>query len=402
MEMQQQLVGGPPKAMTFFEEVTNYIGFTSHDSARLREFLPTAAPHFERISEHFYERILSHPQAHESISGGLEQVERLKRTLVEWMRSGLAGPHDEEFCKRRSRIGHIHVRIALPQRYMVTAMNVMRLDFRDVVNAELGDRARAEIDALLDALDRLFDLELAIMLESYKTEAEDRLRRRERLATIGQLAASIGHDLRNPLSVIESSLYILRRRMSDDPRASKHVEKIANQIDECDAIITHLLEMARNQPPRRERVNAADLVDRAIETARIPDRFSIERHGLGDLELWIDAALIKQALVNLFINSVQAQRAGTGHITIRASVEDGDVTLSVADAGPGFDPETLPVIFEPLVTTKSSGTGLGLALVKSVMERHGGLVSANNRAAGGAEVRLYLPSALPPETQPSR
>ena len=386
--------------MTFFEEVTNYVAFTSRDSARLREFLPIAAPHFQRISEHFYEKILSHPQAHEAITGGTEQVERLKRTLVEWMRSGLAGPHDEEFCKRRARIGHIHVRIGLPQRYMVTAMNVMRLDFRDVVNAELGDRPRAELDGLLDSLDRLFDLELAIMLETYKLEAEDRLRRRERLATIGQLAASIGHDLRNPLSVIESSLYILRRRLRDDSRASKHIDKIANQIDECDAIITHLLDMARNQSPRRERVVAAELIDSAIELARVPDDFTIEREGFADLVLWVDAALIKQAIVNLLINAVQAQRAG-GHISLRASVSGDDVTIAVMDAGPGFDPDTLPLIFEPLVTTKTSGTGLGLALVKSVMERHGGHVSADNRATGGAEVKLYLPSALPPEPQPT-
>jgi len=391
---------GSPTSMTFFEEVTNYVAFTSRDSARLREFLPIAAPHFQRISEHFYEKILSHPQAHEAITGGTEQVERLKRTLVEWMRSGLAGPHDEEFCKRRARIGHIHVRIGLPQRYMVTAMNVMRLDFRDVVNAELGDRPRAELDGLLDSLDRLFDLELAIMLETYKLEAEDRLRRRERLATIGQLAASIGHDLRNPLSVIESSLYILRRRLRDDSRASKHIDKIANQIDECDAIITHLLDMARNQSPRRERVVAAELIDSAIELARVPDDFTIEREGFADLVLWVDAALIKQAIVNLLINAVQAQRAG-GHISLRASVSGDDVTIAVMDAGPGFDPDTLPLIFEPLVTTKTSGTGLGLALVKSVMERHGGHVSADNRATGGAEVKLYLPSALPPEPQPT-
>lgn len=385
------------KSMTFFEEVTSYVGFGSRDSARLRKFLPVAAPHFERISEHFYAKILSHPQAHEAISGGVEQVERLKRTLVEWMRSGLAGPHDEEFCKRRARIGHIHVRIGLPQRYMVTAMNVMRLDFRDVVNAELGGRPRSELDELLDALDRLLDLELAIMLETYKIDSEDRLRRRERLATIGQLAASIGHDLRNPLSVIESSLYILRRRMADDPRASKHLEKIANQIDECDAIITHLLEMARNQPPRRERVVAADLIDGAIETARIPDDFTIEREGFADLLLWVDAALFKQAIVNLLINAVQAQRSGGGHVSLRASVVGDDVIIAVSDAGPGFDPDTFPLIFEPLVTTKASGTGLGLALVKSVMERHGGHVSADNRAGGGAEVKLYLPHALPPE-----
>lgn len=389
------------KLMTFFGEVTSYIGFDSSDSDRLRDFLPIAAPHFERIAEHFYERILNHPQAHESISGGSKQVERLKRTLVEWMRSGLAGPHDEDFCKRRARIGHIHVRIGLPQRYMVTAMNVIRLDFRDVVNAELVDRPRAELDALLISLNRLFDLELAIMLETYKIDSEDRLRRRERLATIGQLAASIGHDLRNPLSVIESSLYILRRRVEDDPRASKHVDRIAHQIDECDAIITRLLDMARNYPPRCELVLADELLDSAIEAAGVPEHFTIERHGFANLALWIDKGLIKQALINVLMNSVQAQRNGAGHISVRASVDGDYVVIAVADAGAGFDRDTLPLIFEPLVTTKVSGTGLGLALVKSVMERHGGHVTANNRAAGGAEVRLYLPNSLPLEPPPA-
>jgi signal transduction histidine kinase len=386
-------------ARSLFAEVTGYIGFGPEDSARLEAFLPFAAPHFDRISEHFYARILAHPQAHEAISGGDEQIIRLKRTLVEWMRSGLAGPHDERFCERRARIGYVHVRIGLPQRYMITAMNVMRLDFREIAHAAFSDPTMR--DDLLVSLDRLFDLELAIMLETYKLEAEDRLRRRERLATIGQLAASIGHDLRNPLSVMESSLYILRRRLSDDDRATKHVDKIAHQIHECDGIITRLLEMARDQSPRRETISGAELIESALQSARVPDRFEIVREGLADLELWVDAALLKQAIINLVINSVQAQRGAEGHICIRAHVQDGDVVLSVQDAGPGFNLDTLPVIFEPLVTTKPTGTGLGLALVKSVVERHGGHVSANNRPEGGAEVHLHLPSAIPPAVEPN-
>jgi two-component system sensor histidine kinase HydH len=389
---------GVPPAPSFFAEIVDYIGFSAEDSAHLLEFLPVAQRHFPAISEHFYERILAHPGAHDAIKGGHEQIERLKQSLVQWMHSGLTGPHDQDFCMRRARIGHIHVRIGLPQRYMITAMNVMRLDFRRVVEQELVEAPLARLRALNDALDRLFDLELAIMLETYKLEAEDRLRRRERLATIGQLAASIGHDLRNPLSVMESSLYILRRRSKDDERALKHVDRIGHQIDECDSIITHLLEMARNQPPRRDRVDLAGLVQDALSAARVPARVRVERHGLDGLVLWIDAALIKQALVNLLINSVQAQREGEGWISIRASRQDDNVVIALEDTGPGFDAATLPIIFEPLVTTKATGTGLGLSLVKSVIERHSGHVSASNRVGGGAMVKLHLPDAIPEQT----
>ncbi|WP_146658047.1 protoglobin domain-containing protein [Enhygromyxa salina] len=397
MELQLKATGHT--ASSFFDEVAGYVGFCPADSLVLREFLPLAEPHFERISEHFYERIVSHPMAHQTITGGAEQIARLKRTLVEWMRSGLEGPHDEEFCRRRARIGHIHVRIGLPQRYMVTAMSVMRLDISEVANQALANDSSADKGAKLErlktAIDRLCDIELSIMLETYKVEVEDRLRRRERLATIGQIAASIGHDLRNPLSVMESSLYILRRRFSEDPRAVKHVEKIAHQIDECDAIITHLLDMARNQPPRREVVAGADLLDAAIAAARVPKAFVLEREGFANLQLWVDGGLLKQALVNLFMNSVQAQRGGPGGIYVNASVDGANVTISVTDRGPGFELDNVPKVFEPLVTTKPSGTGLGLALVKSVTERHGGLVSATNAASGGAQVKIYLPGAVP-------
>ncbi len=388
-----------PPPPGFFAEIVDYVGFSVADSARLSEFLPTAQPHFERIAEHFYERILAHPQAHDAITGGEAQIERLKRTLVEWMRSGLAGPHDQEFCQRRARIGHIHVRIGLPQRYMITAMNVMRLDFRQIIEQALANDSLTQVQeqALNDSLDRLLDLELAIMLETYKLEAEDRLRRRERLATIGQLAASIGHDLRNPLSVMESSLYILRRQAKNDERALKHVERIGQQIDECDSIITHLLEMARNQPPRRAQVDLASLVEDALLAARVPERVQIEREGLADLTLWIDGPLVKQALVNLFVNSVQAQLGSPNSwLRVRADLDDGYAIVTVEDAGPGFEAITLPVMFEPLVTTKTSGTGLGLSLVKSIVERHGGHVSAGNRGEGGAVVKLHLPNSPEP------
>src|SRR5690606_34526861 len=152
---------------TFFADIKQYIGFDERDSAVLRTLEPYLEGHFVRIAEHFYERILAHPRAHAAITGGTEQVERLKKTLVDWMASGLRGPHDEVFYERRARIGRIHVQIGLPQQYMVTAMNVMRIDYRDVLRVAVSD-----CDALIDAcsaVDRLFDLELAVMFQTYQT-----------------------------------------------------------------------------------------------------------------------------------------------------------------------------------------------------------------------------------------
>jgi two-component system sensor histidine kinase HydH len=393
--MERALASKLPHARDFLTEITNYIGLDPDDSARLRAFLPAAAPHFERISEHVDERISAHPQPQQVIAGHEAQLPRLARSLVEWMQIGLEGPHDEEFCLRLARIGYAHVRSGLPQRYIIVAMHVMRLDLREVAHEAFTDGDPIELEKLYTSLERLFDLELAIMLETYELEATERLRRHQRLAMIGQVAASIGHDLRNPLSVMESSLYILRRRVVEDPRASKHVDKIGNQIHECDRIISNLLNMARDQAPRRQTVRAADLLASALTAARVPPDFNVVLEGLSDLELWVDASLLEQAFINLLINSVQAQCGHDGQICVRAHVDGPDVTISVVDAGPGFDLETLPIIFEPLVTTKATGTGLGLALVKSVTERHGGRVSADNRSEGGAEVKMYLPDAIP-------
>jgi two-component system sensor histidine kinase HydH len=394
MEWNRPLASKLADVRSFFAEITDFIGFGPEDSAQLRAFLPVAEPHLERISKYFCARILGHPQTAQILIGGPEQLDRLEHTVVEWLRSGLAGPHDEAFYVRRARVGHPHVHIGLPQRFMITAMTVLRLAFSELAHETYNQSDPARLAQLLPSLQRLFVLELALMLETYKSEADDRLRRRERLATIGQLAASVGHDLRNPLSVIESSLFILRRRLVDDERSVKHIDKISNQVHDCEHLISNLLDMARDSSPRRSRIRPSDLLDAALVSARVPAHFEIVREGLDGLELRLDGGLLKQALVNLLLNSVQAQSDERGWIRVCARVDGSNATLSVADRGPGFDVDALPLVFEPLVTTKATGTGLGLAVVKNVAERHGGSARADNSAQGGAEVSMYLPDAI--------
>jgi signal transduction histidine kinase len=379
----------------FFGEIKQYVGFDETDSRRLAELLPVAEPHFQRIVDHFYDVILKHPSAHAAITGGTAQVERLKGTLINWMRTGLAGPHDSAFYDKRCEIGRVHVRIDLPQRYMLTAMNLMRLDFRDVLLEAFPDTK--ETISTWSSLDRLFDLELAIMLETYREDSTERLRSSERLATIGQLAASIGHDLRNPLGVIESSLYILRKRISDDERTSKHLNKISKQVETSNRIVTDLLELARGRPPKSGRLDVEETFRAAVEAAAVPAEVTVELDVTPGLEVVADEGLLQRVLVNLIGNSILAYEGKSGRIELSAMPLPNDrVQLRVRDHGPGFDPKTLARVFEPMFTTRARGTGLGLALVHNIVSRHAGSVSARNTESGGAEVTIELAADADP------
>jgi signal transduction histidine kinase len=374
---------------TLLDSIKSYIGFGDEDAEVLRAFLPVAEPHLQDFAERFYARIQEHADAHQVLEGA-EQIARLKRELEEWMRTGLAGPHDHAYYERRSRIGRRHVLIGLAQRFMFTAMNLIRRDFHHLADTHFARNPAARL-RLDDALDRLFDMELAIMLQTYQEDSDARLRRHERLATIGQIAASIGHDLRNPLGVMQSSLYILRKRAGQDGRVQRHIDKIDAQIRACDDIVKNLLELARNTPPRREPIDFVKLFDDAVEVAAMPAHVAVQTEIGPGVACRADPVLLRQAIVNLLTNAAQAYADRPGRVHLSVAATDTGTVIAVADDGPGFDPDTLPRVFEPLVTTRASGVGLGLALVKGVTERHGGAVEACNRPDGGALVRLHLP-----------
>jgi signal transduction histidine kinase len=375
---------------SFLDDVRRYVGLDADDGERLQGLFPLLEPHFHAFAEHFYARILEHPSAHTAISGGAEQVARLKRSLIAWMDSGLRGPFDDAFYERRARIGRRHVAIGLPQQYMVTAIGVMRQDYHAVLTDTMVDDL-PRLHASMRAVDRLLDLELAIMLQTYRIDSDDQLRRGERLATIGRVAATIGHDLRNPLGVIESSAYILRRMLQDE-RGQRHLDKINSQVRNCNRIVTALLELARSRPPQFASIDVRVLLDASLAMVTIPEGVMIRIEVDDGMQLEGDSNLLEQAVINLVVNSVIALRGRPGTIVTRATRHDDRfAALMVVDDGPGFDPDLLPRVFEPLVTSRASGVGLGLALVKSVADRHLGQAFAENAPGGGAIVRLLLP-----------
>ena len=373
-----------------FDELKHYVAFGPADEAALRSLHPLAAPQFVRIAEVFYQRILDHEGSRKILIGGETAVGRLKVTLVSWMDRLLAGPWDDAYYELRCRIGRMHVRIALPQHYMFGAMNVLRQELEALVDHELAAARPGAAQVTRNALGKVLDLELAIMLHTYREDLLAQQAKAERLATFGQLVGSIGHELRNPLGVMESSLYILKGRTGDDPRAIKHVERIGQQLGIASSIVSDLLDMIRDKPLATERFALAGLIEGAAEQVERPDGVQVRLEGLADVPTVSgDASQLRQVFVNLIDNAVDAA-SPKGVVRVRAEAGAGTVTISVEDTGPGVDPGTLRRLFEPLVTTKQKGIGLGLALVKRIVEHHGGTIGYEPRG-GGARFVVRLP-----------
>ncbi|HEY6889425.1 MAG TPA: protoglobin domain-containing protein [Solirubrobacter sp.] len=377
-------------AETLFEELKRYVSWSEVDERALRALHPIAQPRFPEIARIFYDTILAHDEAKKSLTGGESQVGHLRVTLQRWMDELLLGPWDEAYYANRERIGRYHVRISLPQHYMFGAMNVVRR----AMNAIIDEHLRQEPERLAvarAAMGRILDLELAIMLHTYRDDLLAQQARVERLSTFGQLVGSIGHDLRNPLGVIETSLFILRGRMGEDERAKKHLDRIGEQLGVANGIITNLLDMIRNRPLAREPVRLDATVQSAAEAVQRPEAVTFAAEGLDGIEVQGDPVQLRQVFVNLLGNAVDAA-SPAGEVRVRGAREDGVVAVAVEDTGPGVDATTLRRLFEPLITTKDKGIGLGLALVKRIVERHGGTVGYEPRPGGGARFTIRLPA----------
>src|SRR5512138_787047 len=267
---------------TVFQELKRYVRFGDEDERALRALHDAAAPRFDAVAAAFYDRILSHEEAREVLVGGESQVGHLKVTLHAWLDTLLSGPWDEAYWSQRYAIGRVHVRIGLPQHYMFGAMNVIRVELAAIAY-ERFHADPAELQRVRNALGKVLDLELAVMLHTYRDDLLAQQARVERLSTFGQLVGSIGHDLRNPLGVIQTSLFILRGRVGADARALKHIDRISEQLGVANGIISNLLDMIRNRPLAREQVRLAEVVAAAAAAVARPEAVVVALDGVDAL-----------------------------------------------------------------------------------------------------------------------
>jgi PAS domain S-box-containing protein len=248
---------------------------------------------------------------------------------------------------------------------------------------------------LEDELRRTRD-ELAFRLAELE-KAQEELLRRERLSTLGQTVATVSHEMRNPLATIRNTLFSLREsiRTGDIARGERSLELAERNIQRCDSIIVELLDFSRQRAPTLEETDMDSWLARVLEELPASDRIVVTRSLGCAARVRIDQERLRRAIVNIHSNAVQAMSAdgaARGTLSVESRLSRNRVELSFRDSGTGMSPEVLARAGEPLYSTKSNGVGLGLSVVKAVMEEHGGSIRMESVEGTGTLVVLDFPA----------
>ncbi len=245
----------------------------------------------------------------------------------------------------------------------------------------------------IDADDEIGQLAAAFnsMTEELK-EAQDALIRKEKLAVLGQIAGSVGHELRNPLGVISNAVYYLKATLPDaDETTRDYLDIIKDEVANSERIVSDLLNFARTRRPKPGPVDVRDLLQEGLKRCTIPEGVALEQELPEGLPpVWVDRAQIVQVVENLFRNAVDAMPAG-GSIRIEAETAGETVKLRITDTGEGIGPDEMERLFQPLYTTKTKGLGLGLTIVKNLTEANGGRIEVESTPGKGTAFTLWLP-----------
>ncbi len=238
-----------------------------------------------------------------------------------------------------------------------------------------------------------------IEIERARLAAEAELLKSERLSVLGQLTATVAHELRNPLSAIRNTLFTIKElAVNAEIKLDRPVARMERSIERCDRIISDLLEYTRNRELNRTNVSFDHwLVGVLSEQTISPAIAATTELATGEAAVLIDPDRMRRVVINLFENAAQALAELPAdrekRITARTEVDDGELVLAIEDTGPGISPENLARIFEPLFSTKSFGTGLGLPTVKQIVNQHGGTIAVDSEVGQGTRVTLRLPLA---------
>ena len=380
----------------------DYVRFDAECARRLQAMRARVEPYHHRIVDRFYEAILEDPSAR-AVLKSEDQVQRLRSSLLHWLEGLFTGPYDTAYYEKRAQIGRVHVKVGLEQRYMLGAMNLIRMGLHRAVSDSAPDGLGVFEDH--SVIDQICDIELAIMLETYREDyVLKKTAETESLAVMGRLTAGLAHEVRNPLNAAKLQLDVLRRTAShvEDASTRRKIERRTNVVQDelrrLSLLLDDFLNLARAQRMEPIRCNARTLLGEVLEL-RGPE---IESQGIEFIEdidsvsciLFAERDRLKQVVNNLITNAVEAVASCDRPCIQIASrmLSDDRWEVAVIDNGPGVSSEVIGRAFESFVTTKEAGTGLGLAIVKRIVDLHEGAAKLSPISEGGTCASFWIPT----------
>jgi signal transduction histidine kinase len=221
---------------------------------------------------------------------------------------------------------------------------------------------------------------------------QEKLLRQERLATLGQVAGSVAHELRNPLGVISNAVYFLNLiTPQTEPRVQEYLTIIEQETRYAEKVVSDLLDQSRIKLPDRSQISVTELVQQALDRNPLSPHIRLTLDISAELPpVYVDPVQIVQVLGNLLSNAYQAMPDGGG-LTIAARQNGQEVAIKVIDQGEGIAAEYMPRMFEPLFTTKQKGIGLGLSLSKNLVESNDGRIDVFSQTGQGSTFVVFLP-----------
>ncbi len=377
-----------------YQELQQYVGWKPDDARRVQAVARLLEPRLPELVDDFYAEIERHPDAMKVITGGAQQIARLKGTLLMWLKELLAGPYDGEYVTRRWKVGWRHVEIGLDQVYTNVALSRLRKRLLAV----LQDYWSGELPELLatrTSLNALIDLDLAIIEDAYQSEYVARQQRAERLAAIGQVSGGVAHELRNPLNVVKTSVYyLLNAKNLTAEKQAEHLQRIERHVTLADGVITALSSFAKLPIPNMQAFAVGKCVQDALETNPVPDSIQVAFDCPASLPLVLgDVDQVRIVFANLIRNAREAMPEG-GALSINGQVVNGALEITVTDTGVGIPSDDIQRIMEPLYSTKARGLGLGLAIARTILDKNKGGMRLTSEVGRGSSFTVRLTALL--------
>ena len=281
-------------------------------------------------------------------------------------------------------------------RYVIEIQEKRDLAVRVILLAVAGNLT----NTLAEALRRQFAKTKAVadqLAEANRNlqQAEEAVRRSDRLAALGQMAAGLAHELRNPLGTIRASAEMLTRSVASENEVAREVAGfISSEVDRTNSLVTRFLDFVRPLELRPAPADLAQVLDRSVamlEREAAAREVTVYKNYSPDIPPFpLDAELMERVFYNLLANAAQATAPG-GAVTVKTRRAGDNAEISVIDRGDGIDPKLMDNIFNPFFTTKPDGVGLGLAICSKIVDQHGGKIAVESQPGKGSVFRVYLP-----------